>query len=163
MFFFGIYARFPFSSINDLPDVAKNCKVALFADDTKIHSCVSNYTDCENVQSDLDALCKWSVTWHLSVDASKCKVLSVSKSKNQVILNYMLQGMTLERVREYVDLGVTVDCDLNWNAHVKKVVSKSNKVLGMIKRSIGYSASVNVKKQLYVSLVRCHLEYCVPV
>ena len=36
----------------------------------------------------------------------------------------MLHGMTLERVREYVDLGVTADCDLNWNAHVEKVVSK---------------------------------------
>ena len=33
----------------------------------------------------------------------------------------------------------------------------------MTKRGIDYSALVNVKKQLYVSLVRCHLEYCVPV
>ena len=33
----------------------------------------------------------------------------------------------------------------------------------MIKRSIGYSAPVNAKNRLYVSLVRRHLEYCVSV
>ena len=96
-----------------------------------------------------------------SFNASKCKITSITKPKNPVVYNYSLQCITLERVREYVDLGVTVDCNLNWNTHVKRVVSKANKVLGMIKRSIGYSAPVNVKKQLYVSLVRRHLEYCV--
>ena len=71
--------------------------------------------------------------------------------------------MTLERVRKYVDLGVLVDCDLNCNAHAKKCVSRANKVMGIIKLNIGYSAPVNVKKPLYVSLIRCHLEYCVSV
>ena len=56
--------------------------------------------------------------------ASKCKILSVSKAKNSVIYNYMLKGVTLgrtlESIREYVDVGVTVYCDLNWNTHVKK-------------------------------------------
>ena len=61
-----------------------------------------------------------------------------------------------------MDLGVTVDSKLNFTKHVQKIVKKANRVLGLIKRSIGYKAPLSVKKQLYVSLVRSNLEYCVP-
>jgi len=39
------------------------------------------------------------------------------------------------------------------------VVNKCNKKLGMIKRTIGFNAPVNVSKTLYLALVRSDLEY----
>ena len=64
---------------------------------------------------------------------------------------YLLNDTVLERVHEYVDLGVTVDCSLSWDSYVDKTVNEANRILGMIKRRIGFSAPEHAKKQLYVS------------
>ena len=45
-------------------------------------------------------------------------------------------------------------------AHVIEATSKANKMLGLIKRSI-QSRELRILLQLYKSLVRPHLEYCV--
>ena len=56
------------------------------------------------------------------------------------------------------DLGITISQDLSWTSHVVDVVNKANKVLGLIKRTIG-SADKNIFSTLYKSLVTSILEY----
>jgi hypothetical protein len=146
--------------INDLPDVVKNSNVKLFADDTKFYSVVSDNSTCSKIQDDFSSLHEWSVRWRLLFNAKKCKVLSISRSKNPVIYNYTLNNISLERVYEFVDLGIVVDSSLCWNKQVDKIISTANKMLGLIKRSVGFKAPKHVKKQLYISLVRSQLEYC---
>ena len=149
--------------INDLPDVVRNSDVALFADDTKLYLEVTNIENCRDVQLDLESLHQWSLKWKLSFNASKCKVLSITRSKNPFLFDYTLNGTKLERVQEFIDLGVTLDSHLNWNKHVTKLINKAKRIMGLIKRSIGYKAPQSVKRQLYISLVRSQLEYCTPV
>ncbi len=55
--------------INDLPENV-NLKVKMFADDTKLYR---HIRDGNGIQSDLNALDKWSNTWLLKFNASKCK------------------------------------------------------------------------------------------
>ena len=52
--------------------------------------------------------------------------------------------------------------DLSWGNHFNLIAHKSNKVLGVIKRSVGTS-NVNIFSMLYKSLVRPIWEYAVPV
>jgi hypothetical protein len=66
----------------------------------------------------------------------------------------------LEVCNNIRDIGIMVDSNLNWTSHIEKCVSKASKVMGLVKRTLGYTAPVTVKKQLYVSLVRSGLEYC---
>ena len=47
--------------------------------------------------------------------------------------------------------------------HVKDVTNKAKRVMGLIKRTVGYKVSQNVKWQLYSTLVRSKLEYCTQV
>ena len=96
-------------------------------------------------------------------NVTKCKVLTITRCKNPTLYDYMLDGTKLERVKEYIDLGVTLDCTLNWNKHVQKIISKANKMLGLVKRSLGYLAPKSVKRQLYITIVRSQLEYCMSV
>ena len=57
--------------INDLPrDVLSD--VFMFADDTKIFRQISEQTDREIIQSDLDKLFDWSQTWLLKFHPDKC-------------------------------------------------------------------------------------------
>ena len=46
-----------------------------------------------------------------------------------------MNGVALKRVTEVQDLGVTLDSALQWNIHVKNIISKANRVSGLIKRT----------------------------
>ena len=43
------------------------------------------------------------------------------------------------------DLGVSVTSYLSWNSHINTLVSKCNRMMGMIKRPVGYKAFINTE------------------
>ena len=61
------------------------------------------------------------------------------------------------------DLGILINGKLSWNKHVSDVVSKANKIMWLVKRTIGFNAPQHVKLQLYTTLVRSKLDYCTQV
>ncbi len=79
------------------------------------------------------------------------------------MFDYVIDGIVLERVSSFKDLGITVSADLSWNLHIANTVSKCNRVNGLIKRAVGYRAPPEVTMQLFNSLSRSVLEYCSPV
>ena len=94
---------------------------------------------------------------------SKCKTRTVSRRKAPVYFNYKLTGNSFEHATSFKDLGVLVSSDLIWKEHIHNVVSKYNRVNGMIKRVVGYHAPNNVALNLYKSLTRSIAEYSTPV
>lgn len=80
--------------------------------------------------------------------------------KLSVNFNYTMDNVIVERCKSIKDIGVEIDNKLNWNTHIQTIVKKGNKVMGLIKRTVGYKAPMIVKKkQLYIALVRSCLEY----
>ena len=71
-----------------------------------------------------------------------------------------LQGNHLERVECFKYLGLLLTSDLSWSTHVDSICSKARKLLGLLYRKY---AEPQILLQLYVSLVRPHLEYASPV
>ena len=59
-------------------------------------------------------------------------------------------------------MGLSLGFDLKWSGHVDRMVGKANRMLGMLKRTFE-SRDPGLWKDLYVSLVRPHLEYVVQV
>ena len=73
----------------------------------------------------------------------------------------MDDGSTL--IRCYImlrDLGRMISSDLKVSKQCAKAVATANRVLGMISRTIS-DKSRDTILQLYKSLVRPHLEYCI--
>ena len=142
--------------INDLPDqVSSICRI--FADDTKLYNEISR---CIELQKDIDNLMNWSDTWQLHFNSSKCKVLHVGK-KNPGQDYFMMTGndkVTIDHTTEEKDLGITFDTNLKFDRHINNVISKVNKMLGIIRRSFTYLDN-EVITCLYKSHVRPHLEY----
>lgn len=145
--------------INDMPLVT-SCSTALFADDAKCLREITSASDCFMLQNDLDNLYKWSLDWGMNFNIGKCKVLTISRSRNKIKFNYSINQTILEHVGTFKDLGVVIDQTLSWSPHVQTIVNKTRKVCNMVKRSVGFNAPTNVKLQLYKSLCRSNLEYC---
>ena len=56
-------------------------------------------------------------------------------------------------------LGVLLKSDLSWSEHITGVCRKARKVLALLYRHFYTVSSPDTIKQLYISLVRPHLEY----
>ena len=131
--------------INDMPLVTSNCTTALFADDAKCFLKVDSLHNCQILQNDLLKLQEWSTAWKMCFNPSKCKVLSITRSQTPVNFVYSLNGQSLEHVGVFKDLGIVIDQSLTFNEHITNLVTKCNKVSGMIKRSVGFNAPSHVK------------------
>ena len=96
--------------INDLPEGIAS-SVRLFADDTIMYLTVSNNTDVEKLQHDLDQLSNWETKWHMEFHPAKCNVLmSIIKKRKPINHDYnlIINGHTLEHVTSAKYLGCTI-------------------------------------------------------
>jgi hypothetical protein len=152
-----------------MPDELKNL-LKLFADDSKLIGTVRSNDDVKEIQSDLDKLCDWAKNSRMNFNIAKCKVMKIGKVPKDVSPTITLT-MTddtnnthmLEEVSEEKDLGVVLQNNLKWNAHVNRACSTAYMKLGLLKRTFKTWSNMQTVKTLYTSFVRPHLEYAVPV
>ena len=132
--------------INDLEDDISS-KVLKFADDTKVFRKVTNDTDKQSLQDDLDKLVKWLEKCQMLLNFGKCKCIHIGHGN--MVEEFKMGDAVLGRTTQEKDLGVTFSA-----------TSKGNQILGLIRRTIMYK-----EKQLivpmYKAIVRPHLEYCI--
>ncbi|CAB4041741.1 Hypothetical predicted protein, partial [Paramuricea clavata] len=150
--------------INDLPDVVPDCiSTGLYADDTKLYRNVSTIGDCKKLQDALTELSSWSYQNNMNFNASKCKVLSITRKVNPLHFQYHMDSIKLLRVNEEKDLGVIITENLSWESHLTCICAKANKLLGLLKRSCISIIDSSVRKTLYLTLVRSKLSYATEV
>ena len=89
--------------------------------------------------------------------------MRLTHKRDKSVPNYFLvpRGERLSSVSSVKDLGITISHDLSCTSHIVEVVNKANKVLGIIKRTIG-SVNKEIFSTLYKALVRPILEYASP-
>ena len=80
--------------INDLPDIVDS-DAYLFADDTKIFKIITQLSDSEVLQGDLDKLNSWSDNWLLRFHPDKCKVMYIGRRRESE-QQYKLRETTLQ-------------------------------------------------------------------
>ena len=73
---------------------------------------------------------------------------------------YKINGKEIESSSQERHLGILIQEDLDWDAHVAKVTNQANRILEMIRRSYEDKCVTNIV-QLYKSFVRPHLGYAV--
>ena len=50
---------------------------------------------------------------------------------------YRIGHDKLEHVREMKDIGITIVSSLSWKCHINNIVSKANRMLRLVKRTVG--------------------------
>ena len=120
---------------------------------------IEDRQDCNKLQRALDHIHEWSITWGLKFNAEKCNVISFNRRRAMITNEYKINGKVLTRVKSLSDLGLIVDERLSWNEHTISISNKANQRLGLVKRTLGYNASKDIKLQCYKSMVQPLLEY----
>jgi len=143
--------------INDL-DSALISFILKFADDTKLFGIVNTDEDKAAIQRDLSCLVEWSEKWLMPFNTDKCVVLHLGKNNKE--FDYVMNNTKLHTVNEEKDLGVIITSNLKPARQCQQAYAKASKSLGLIARTITYKTP-KVLLQLYKTLVRPHLEYCV--
>ena len=154
--------------INDLPTELLS-RLSLFADDSKLFSRiianknklkVDNIDGGRQLQDDLDRVVEWAKKWKMEFNVDKCKVMHLGL--NNPRRSYNMGDTSLQTSEEERDLGVLIDHQLDFGKHIRTIVGRANRVLGMIRVSFA-CMNKTMFLSLYTALVRPLLEYCVQV
>lgn len=145
--------------INDLTAEIRNCKFLMFADDLKIYRVISERSDTNKIQNDLNRIQNWCSRNFMALNTKKCYHIKFSRKKTSHTSTYKINDTILNTVNEIRDLGVIMDDKLNFKAHIDSCVKRSAQMLGFIKRNTKGFQSSKTKTVLYNALVRSRLEY----
>ena len=112
------------------------------------------------------AVAAWAVDNALSLNVRKAKAIIFGSNHNINILRGMhLSGIEIQDnvfvpfVDTVTNLGVVMDSKLTWKAQVDAVSRKVNRVLYGLRRFQSCTTEI-LRKQLAISLMLSHLDYC---
>ena len=80
-----------------------------------------------------------------------------------VAFHYHLAENLLSYADNERDLGVHVNKSFHFNEHCEKLLTKANQQLGILKRTCHLVTNKNMRRVLYLTLVRSQFEHCSPI
>ena len=123
---------------NDIVDIIKNCKVALYADDTVLYTANVNFENSIiKLRADMNALVDWCGANGIGMNTEKTKLMLFGNAKTIKALpevNITLDDTPLQTVLSYKYLGVTLDGQLNYTKHVNKLITNGSVKLRQFRR-----------------------------
>ena len=153
--FYIIYA-------NEVAKVAKNCEVALYADDTVLYEANANFNESvAKMQDDIDSLGAWCGANGIMANTGKIKVMvfgSTTALGKLPQFNITLEDTPLQNVNMYKYLGITLDSQLTFNQHVTRTIGTVTAKLKQFQRMRSF---LNTKAALmvYKNMLLPILEY----
>ena len=143
--------------VNDLPNICNHSSCLLYADDTALFF---EHNDGHRMQDMLDEelpnLCKWLETNRLSLNTDKTYCQLYNNTTQNIILNVVLKGTSIQFVNQVKYLGMYIDNKLSWKYHVDHLYSILSRNVGILYRSkVFYSQTSMIL--LYNSLILPYL------
>lgn len=153
--------------INDLPRATKFF-TSLFADDTGFLLSATNILDLMNkANNELAKASVWFQANELTLNLSKTKYM-IFRNKNMNIDQHNIQlksdNVILERIgndcktKYYKFVGIRLDEFIAWDQHIDFVASKLSCACYALNQ-VKHILPLHIRKTVYNSLVRSHLEY----
>ena len=113
------------------------------------------------LQCDLDQVQQWCTKNALSLNITKCSVITFTWKRVDVVdYDYQIDSEILARNDVVIDLGVSFDSNLNFGRHISSITKKALRVGGFVQRNTHDFSDTNAFITLYKTLFRPILEYC---
>ena len=110
--------------IDNIDEAIINALIRKFADDAKLAKIIRNILDAQEMQANLDRLCRWAEKWKMAFNASKCKVIHYGKGN--IRYEYKLNGSVMKCTTEEKDLGVWLEDDLKSTKQCRMAAQSAN-------------------------------------
>ena len=145
------------------------CEWKAFADNFKLYLSFPRDVQAvrlgvSSLQRDLNLVQSVSLSWNLSLNIDKCVFMRFYRGRLELEqiddrTAYYLNGVVLELVDSFRDLGVLVDSRLRFHLHVRSVVRKASTLATSLLYSTINRSSVFMVS-LFITHIRPILDYC---
>ena len=143
---------------NDIFTSVKEGTLFNYADDNSV---LVNGSNREEVISSLKASANSIITWctqnQMEANPSKFQIMIADDEDNTTI--NITNSTSIKSERNVKLLGVTLDNQMNFSAHVSELLKKSSRQLNCLKR-VAYPLEQKIKLLLYKSFVAANFNYC---
>ena len=151
--------------INDLPlnVTDKSVVCDMFADDSTIYTSHKEIQSLEiKLQHSLKEIKEWCIGNDMILHPKKTKSMIITtRQKHQIQplkVDLILNETSIEQVHTHRHLGITIDEELNWHAHINtlnKIISRNLYLLSQLKQY----ANLHSLKLFYHAHIASHLTY----
>lgn len=151
--------------VNNIHQAGLQGHLTLYADDTCLFYFGRNINDIMKVaQDDLNILHKWFQSNLLTVNISKTSYIVFSAKNKKIQINNQLSinGEVIQRTNSEKYLGLILDSNLTWNAHLQHVKNKLSSLVGSLHKIVRCIPS-KARLLIYNSLVKPHLLYLLEI
>ena len=150
--------------INDLAHANSHFRILMYADDTTLTTTLqtrpNSSTPINEALSDVNI---WLQLNKLSLNTKKTKYMIFHHPNKKFIEpNLSINETTIERVNTFNFLGLTLDENLNWKAHINKISNKISRAIGIMNK-LKHILPLNIKLTLYNTLILPHINYNIMV
>ena len=148
--------------INDIQNSGEYDNLNLFADDTSLfvfNKNINKLYDKANIA--VDRINLWFQANKLNLNLSKCNY-TVFGTKTRTVqtqnLNVKINGISIKQIEVVKYLGILIDENLTWDAHINHVINKLLKFCSIF-YNIGNLVPPSIMKKIYFALIHSHLVY----
>ena len=149
--------------INDLPRVSTKQKFLLYADDTNI---LCENTDAnaiiETINMEMPKIMEWLKSNKLHINVNKTVAMlfhtrqkCVNIDENSIVID----GNIIPSTTNTKFLGINIDNNLTWKAHINHITTKISKGVGVILR-LSKELSYNILILIYKTILLPYLTNC---
>ena len=150
--------------INDLNAATKKFDLIMYADDTTLISTLETFgntnrpTEIENnISNEISKITTWLHSNKLKLNASKSKFMIFFKHPKIIPkLNIWANGNQIDEVQEFNFLGITIDQNITWTPHIRKISIKISRVIDVL-RKLKRIFPQHILRFIYNSLIHPHL------
>ena len=122
-------------------------------------SVLNNYLSL-SLLYDVDCICEWISSNHLTINVAKFKSMCISRSRSSKLrFTILVNSSPLEKVKCFKYLGLWISDDLTWSCHIESVCCKARQQLGFIYRFFPPHCDAGTILALYKSHVLPMLDY----
>ena len=147
--------------INDMPNIYRNAKFILYADDANI---IITGDSVDEIRHKFECLSGQLVDWvshnELKLNVKKTNYMIFSRSRNLNLGSFIpkMAGIPIERKTVVRFLGVLLDYKLTWSDHIKAIRSKMSKYNGILYK-LKHVLPLKARLLTFNSLVQSHVNY----
>ena len=142
------------------------CNIAVYVDDTTLHSKCDQASDlwqqlelASELESDLRDTVDWSRKWLVDFNAGKTQLVLFDRSKNTGAIDMKMDGSVLEEKSFFKMLGLTFSSKLYWGFYIISIAKTTRKKIEFLVRFMKF-LSPKVAQYLYKATIWPCMEYC---